>query len=87
MTRIFARWLALAALAVPLGGCLTISWQDDPTPVASAAAPNGAAAQAQAPAADRVPCDYSSSTWDSTSAARDVYGSPKEYECRKSAMN
>lgn len=87
MVGIFARCLALAAIAVPLGGCLSISWQDDPAPVASATMPNGTAAQA--PAADHgVPCNYSQhGGWDSSGASRDIYGAPKEFECPKSAVN
>jgi hypothetical protein len=77
MKKVLAYSLLLVAGALPLGGCLSISWQDDsPTTVASAApAPNGA------PAAPKtVACDYAHG-WDSSSAARDIYGNPKEYQC------
>ena len=78
MKKILACSLLLAIGALPLGGCLSISWQDDnPTTVASAApAPNPAP---QAP--PTVACDYSHG-WDSTGAARDVFGVPKEYQCK-----
>ena len=78
MKKVLAYSLLLAVGALPLGGCLTISWQDDnPTTVANAAP----AANAPAPAPQTVPCDYAHG-WDSSSAARDVYGTPKEFQCK-----
>ena len=75
MKKLLARALLLAIGAFPLGGCLTISWQDD-SAASAAAAPNAPLQQPES-----VPCDYAHG-WDSSGAARDIYGNPKEYQCK-----
>ena len=81
MNRVLARSLVIAIAVAPLGGCLTISWQDDPPASVASAAPSGSAPQAPQTEA----CDYNHG-WDSTSASRDIYGNPKEYQCPKSTQ-
>ncbi len=84
MKRVWACSLILALAAAPLGGCLTISWQDDSAPPANAVAdatPNATSP----PAPQKAPCSYSNG-WDSTGASREIYGYPKEYQCEKSTQ-
>jgi hypothetical protein len=74
MMRFASLSLVLAIAAAPLGGCLTVSWQDDSTPTAA----NATVAAAQRPTT------YSCSNpgeWDSTGEARDISGVPKEFNC------
>jgi hypothetical protein len=77
MNRVLAYAFAVAIVAFPLGGCLTVSWQDDTAATSAVASATPAAPSAES-------CSYSSG-WDSTGAARDIYGAPKEYQCENSA--
>jgi hypothetical protein len=75
MLRFVRLSLVLASASLPLGGCLTVSWQDDSTTSA-----NGATvASAQAPPAV-VSCNDPNG-WDSTGASRNIAGVPKEFNC------
>jgi len=80
--RVLARALLIAAAAVPLGGCLTISWQDDGASATAASAATGGQSAASPPAPARVACSYAHG-WDSTSASSDISGYPKEHQCEK----
>jgi hypothetical protein len=79
MMRILTLSLLLAVAAAPLGGCLTISWQDD----SATAAENATVAAVQRPAT--VSCS-NPGVWDSTGEARDISGTPKEFNCPKATQ-
>jgi hypothetical protein len=85
MNRVSARLLILALAAIPLGGCLTISWQDESSATTASAAPSATAAAPSAATPGRVLCDYPHG-WNSTAASRDIYGYPKEDLCEKSTQ-
>jgi hypothetical protein len=75
MMRFVTFSLLLAIATAPLGGCLTISWQDDSTPAAG-----GQTVAAAQPRPATVSCN-NPGEWDSTGEARDISGTPKEFNC------